>query len=282
MKKRITIIILSLILISSSTAIGIKLNTKGITTFEMVGTVDYIDIEGGFWGIYGDWEIVYKDIEYFTFYPTENFPEEYKVQYLRVKFTAEPLDIVTIQNWGLAIKILNIEEEQEPDELPDLTFTGSWLDDYYPSGPHGEKYLNPVAQVVNKGATLYDQKLEIRIDTKSIYNDNEKAEECETLDFPYNLPLEYAEQFDAKLMSQGSPFKPSGKPSEHDKWVMSTRFIFILDPDNLIEESNEDNNRIIWESIDRPPKIIQKYSMILNSLFRFLGGFPLLKILFNL
>lgn len=64
------------------------------------GTVTYVDLEGGFWGITGD--------DGGHFYPTD-LPEEYEVEGLHVRVTAVPAEEgMGIQMWGKRITITGI------------------------------------------------------------------------------------------------------------------------------------------------------------------------------
>ncbi|WP_301664029.1 putative hemolysin [Methanoculleus frigidifontis] len=66
------------------------------------GTVTYVDLEGGFYGIVADDGARYLPL---------NLAEEYAADGKRVSFTAEvQQDVVTIQQWGVPVKILTIEE----------------------------------------------------------------------------------------------------------------------------------------------------------------------------
>jgi inhibitor of cysteine peptidase len=65
------------------------------------GTVIYVDLEGGFYGIIGD--------DGTRYYPLQ-MDEQYKIDGLRVAFTYEPAkDIVTIQMWGDPVNLTFIE-----------------------------------------------------------------------------------------------------------------------------------------------------------------------------
>ncbi len=69
------------------------------------GTITYVDLEGGFYGIItegGD-----------QYYPL-NLPDEYKVDGMRVEFTATITeDTVTVQQWGTPIEIAAIKRIDE-------------------------------------------------------------------------------------------------------------------------------------------------------------------------
>jgi len=66
------------------------------------GTVTYIDLEGGFYGIVAK--------EGTKYYPL-NLGENMKTDGLKVRFLAETKDdIMTVQQWGIPIEIINIKE----------------------------------------------------------------------------------------------------------------------------------------------------------------------------
>jgi putative hemolysin len=66
------------------------------------GTITYIDLEGGFYGIVGDDGEQYLPLD---------LDRQYQVDGMRVAFTAETeKDTVTIQQWGTPIRVLSLEE----------------------------------------------------------------------------------------------------------------------------------------------------------------------------
>jgi putative hemolysin len=66
------------------------------------GTITYVDLEGGFYGIVAD--------DGARYLPT-NLPEEYRTDGLRVAFVVDPLnDTATIQQWGTPVEIIEIEK----------------------------------------------------------------------------------------------------------------------------------------------------------------------------
>jgi inhibitor of cysteine peptidase len=68
----------------------------------MAGTVTFVDLEGGFYGIIGD--------DGTRYYPLQ-LDEQYKVDGLRVAFAFEPVkDIATIQMWGEPVNLTFIEQ----------------------------------------------------------------------------------------------------------------------------------------------------------------------------
>jgi hypothetical protein len=63
------------------------------------GTVKYLSFEGGFYGIVGD------DGEH---YDPINMPQEFKVDGLRVRFTANITDYVDYHAWGYVVTLVSI------------------------------------------------------------------------------------------------------------------------------------------------------------------------------
>jgi hypothetical protein len=64
------------------------------------GTVTYLYFEGGFFGIVGDDGKHYDPI---------NMPQEFKVNGLRVRFTANFTDYISYHMWGCIVKLVSIE-----------------------------------------------------------------------------------------------------------------------------------------------------------------------------
>ena len=65
-----------------------------------IGTIKYIWLEGGFYGIITDKGGKYLPV---------NLPEKFKKDGLKVWFKAKPKKIVTIQMWGKPVEILEIK-----------------------------------------------------------------------------------------------------------------------------------------------------------------------------
>jgi len=65
------------------------------------GTVRYLSFEGGFYGIVGDDGKNYDTI---------NMPQEFKVDGLRVQFTANLTDYLSYHMWGYIVKLISIEK----------------------------------------------------------------------------------------------------------------------------------------------------------------------------
>lgn len=64
------------------------------------GTVKYLSFEGGFYGVVGDDGKNYDPI---------NMPQEFKVDGLRVQFTANLTDYLSFHMWGYVTKLFSIE-----------------------------------------------------------------------------------------------------------------------------------------------------------------------------
>jgi hypothetical protein len=64
------------------------------------GTVKYLSFEGGFYGIAGDDGKNYDPI---------NMPQEFRVDGLRVQFTANLTDYLSFHMWGYVVKLFSIE-----------------------------------------------------------------------------------------------------------------------------------------------------------------------------
>jgi hypothetical protein len=72
------------------------------TINDRTGTIQYIDLEGGFYGIMDDHENKYDPI---------NLPEEFKEHGLRVKFSAKIReDIGSFHMWGTVIELTDIQQ----------------------------------------------------------------------------------------------------------------------------------------------------------------------------
>lgn len=79
-----------------------KLIDKDSQIKDMKGTVVYVDLEGGFYGIRGEDGKSYNPI---------NLEEEYKRDGIRIEFSAVVRkDIMSIQMWGTIIEIKKIQK----------------------------------------------------------------------------------------------------------------------------------------------------------------------------
>lgn len=97
------------------------------------GVITYIDLEGGFYGIISGAGTRYLPL---------NLPEGFKTDGLTVTFTANPEDVMTIQQWGQPVRILSITESK-PSMVgmanPAAVFVHELGYDYeIRSGPDGE------------------------------------------------------------------------------------------------------------------------------------------------
>jgi len=72
------------------------------------GTIKYISLEGGFYGI-----VTEKGEKFLPL----NLKEEFKKDGLKVWFKAKPKKVATIQMWGKPIEILEIEKLDESKDL---------------------------------------------------------------------------------------------------------------------------------------------------------------------
>lgn len=67
-----------------------------------VGTVRYVDLEGGFYGIETDAGVQYLP---------QDLPDAYQQDGMRVRFRARILDeVMTVQMWGQPVRLLDILE----------------------------------------------------------------------------------------------------------------------------------------------------------------------------
>jgi inhibitor of cysteine peptidase len=100
MKKAVHITIaLILIALTITTLVGC-----GRETVSGTGTVKYIDLEGGFYGIVGDDNKQYEPM---------NLEQTYQQDGLRVRFQAKiRQDMASIYMWGKIIEITKIEVSQ--------------------------------------------------------------------------------------------------------------------------------------------------------------------------
>jgi len=90
--------------------------------FTSSGTVTFIDLEGGFFGIVTDAGDHYLPLD---------LPEEYRIDGMRVVFTAyETRDAATFAMWGIPVQLASIA----PFNQPFGTITGSWYLTSYNDG----------------------------------------------------------------------------------------------------------------------------------------------------
>jgi len=98
MKKLSVILIISLVL-SLVFTIGCSKNDSD--TVHIEGTVKFIDLEGGFWGIVGSDGKNYEPVTLATKYQTDGQPVKVKAEMLN--------DQSSVHQWGTLIKIISVE-----------------------------------------------------------------------------------------------------------------------------------------------------------------------------
>jgi len=74
--------------------------SDGHAEIHETGTVTYLSFEGGFYGIVGDDGKHYDPI---------NMPQEFRVDGLRVRFTANFTDYMSYHMWGYVVRLVSIE-----------------------------------------------------------------------------------------------------------------------------------------------------------------------------
>jgi len=71
------------------------------------GTIRFLDVEGGFYGILGDSGERYLPL---------TMPDEFQKDGLRVRFTVKPRsDVATVFQWGTVVEIVEISVLKQPD-----------------------------------------------------------------------------------------------------------------------------------------------------------------------
>lgn len=76
-------------------------DTTEENVIETTGTVQYVDLEGGFYGLVADDG---------TRYDPSGLPDEFQEDGLRVEFQAEPREgVVTTRMWGQIVRLIEIE-----------------------------------------------------------------------------------------------------------------------------------------------------------------------------
>jgi heat shock protein HslJ len=89
--------------------------TPEIREITSTGTVQYIELEGGFYGIIAD--------DGTHYYPL-NLPEEFAQDGARVTFTAQQEDVATTAMWGIPVTIHSMEMLNAPEDVAPLR--GIW------------------------------------------------------------------------------------------------------------------------------------------------------------
>lgn len=67
----------------------------------IVGTIVWLDFEGGFWGIEGDDGAQYR--------PVEPLPERARVDGCRVRAEVERADVVSFAMWGQSVHVRSLD-----------------------------------------------------------------------------------------------------------------------------------------------------------------------------
>ena len=66
------------------------------------GTVTYLDLEGGFWGILGD--------DGSRYHPVEPLPSSVRSEGCRVVAELEPANVMSFAMWGKNVRVLEIRQ----------------------------------------------------------------------------------------------------------------------------------------------------------------------------
>ncbi|RMF89464.1 MAG: hypothetical protein D6733_06250, partial [Methanobacteriota archaeon] len=104
-RRTLTTVLVVLVLTSAGGCIALKSSSKQ-EKVSGTGTVRYIGLEGGFYGIVSDDGKNYDPL---------NLPEEFKKDGLKVSFEAEKSNAYTTHMWGTAIDIKEIKKLEESD-----------------------------------------------------------------------------------------------------------------------------------------------------------------------
>ena len=70
---------------------------------QITGTITYVDLSGGFWGIEGD------DKQKYT--PSQPLPEAFQQEGLKVRAELAPSNGFGIFMWGQQVNVLKIEQQ---------------------------------------------------------------------------------------------------------------------------------------------------------------------------
>ncbi|MEK6756891.1 MAG: hypothetical protein AABZ02_12130 [Bacteroidota bacterium] len=94
--------ILDLAVLLTCSALLLSCMTEDENSVKLTGTVIYVSLEGGFYGIKGDDGKNYDPV---------NLPEEFRKDGLRVRFEAKELkDRASFHMWGILIEIVSIQK----------------------------------------------------------------------------------------------------------------------------------------------------------------------------
>ena len=66
------------------------------------GTIRYINLSGGFWGIEGDNGQKYA--------PVSDLPNRFQKEGLRIKAQVQPAQVFSIMMWGQHVEVKNLEK----------------------------------------------------------------------------------------------------------------------------------------------------------------------------
>lgn len=96
---RMLVLFVGVVLIASACTPGN--NTTDENVIEATGTVQYIDLEGGFYGLVSDDGARYDP---------SGLPEAFQEDGLRVEFRVEPREgMLTTRMWGQVVRVIEIE-----------------------------------------------------------------------------------------------------------------------------------------------------------------------------
>lgn len=84
----------------AGTAYGEADTTAVLPPVPMTGTILHLDIEGGFYGLVADDGTRYLPLD---------LDEAFQQNGLRVRFEAEPAQVLTLQQWGRPVRLTRIE-----------------------------------------------------------------------------------------------------------------------------------------------------------------------------
>ena len=93
--------------LGGETCLSVKSSETEIVKIQRKGTVKYVNFEGGFYGIVGDDARNYDPL---------NMPQEFRVDGLRVRFTAErghaimTDNVATFHMWGYIVRLVSIQK----------------------------------------------------------------------------------------------------------------------------------------------------------------------------
>ncbi len=68
---------------------------------QITGTITYVEVEGGFWGILGDEGIPY--------HPVNGIPKEFQKESLRISARVKPYSGVSVFMWGRLVELVEMQ-----------------------------------------------------------------------------------------------------------------------------------------------------------------------------